>query len=149
MASLTQWTWVWASSGSWWWTWKPGMLQSMGSQRVGHNWATKLTDWDQECLRALTMGRMGLCPQSWGGCREASSGMGWPGGFLKFPRPCFSPTLYRGCLEYKAFCPHYLIISLGRPSMKDYINDETSFLPAKMACVYTWEIVFLDWERRK
>ena len=39
---LTQWTWVWASSGSWWWTGKPGMLQSMGSERVGHpeqlNW---------------------------------------------------------------------------------------------------------------
>ena len=33
---------VWASSGSWWWTGKPGMLQSMGSQRVGHDWATKL-----------------------------------------------------------------------------------------------------------
>ena len=30
MASLTQWTWVWASSRSWWWTGKPGMLQSMG-----------------------------------------------------------------------------------------------------------------------
>ena len=26
MASLTPWTWVWASSGSWWWTGKPGML---------------------------------------------------------------------------------------------------------------------------
>ena len=33
----TQWTWVWASSGSWWWTGKPGRLQSMGLQRVGHN----------------------------------------------------------------------------------------------------------------
>ena len=33
---------VWASSGSWWWTGKPGMLQSMGSQRVGHNWMTQL-----------------------------------------------------------------------------------------------------------
>ena len=42
MASPTQWTWVWASSGSWWWTGKPGMLQSMGSRRVGHDWATKL-----------------------------------------------------------------------------------------------------------
>ena len=31
----------WASSGSWWWTGKPGVLQSMGSQRVGHDWATK------------------------------------------------------------------------------------------------------------
>ena len=42
MASLTPWAWVWASSGSWWWTEKPGELQSMGSQRVGHGWATEL-----------------------------------------------------------------------------------------------------------
>ena len=42
MASLTQWTWVWVNSGSWWWTGRPGMLQSMGSQRVGHDWATEL-----------------------------------------------------------------------------------------------------------
>ena len=41
MASLT-WTWVWASSGSWWWTGKRGVLQSTGSQRVRHNWATEL-----------------------------------------------------------------------------------------------------------
>ena len=32
MASLTRWTWVWASSASWWWTGKPGVLHSMGSQ---------------------------------------------------------------------------------------------------------------------
>ena len=38
MASPTWWTWVWASSRIWWWTGKPGMLQSMGLQRVGHNW---------------------------------------------------------------------------------------------------------------
>ena len=42
MASLTQWTWVSASSRSWRWTGKPGVLQSMGSQRVRHNWATEL-----------------------------------------------------------------------------------------------------------
>ena len=42
MASPTQWTWVWASSGSWWWTGKPGMLQSMELQRVGHDWETEL-----------------------------------------------------------------------------------------------------------
>ena len=41
MASSTQWTWVWANSGRWWETEKPGVLQSMGSQRVGHNWATE------------------------------------------------------------------------------------------------------------
>ena len=42
MVSLTQWTWVWLSSGSRWWTEKPGMLQSMGSQKVGHDSATEL-----------------------------------------------------------------------------------------------------------
>ena len=42
MASLTQWTWVWASSRSWWWTGRPGVLQSLGSQRVRHDWVTEL-----------------------------------------------------------------------------------------------------------
>ena len=42
IASLTPWTWVWANSGSWWWIGKPGMFQLMGSQRVGHKWATEL-----------------------------------------------------------------------------------------------------------
>ena len=42
MASLTRWMWVWVNSRSWWWTGRPGMLQFMGSQRVGHNWATEL-----------------------------------------------------------------------------------------------------------
>ena len=42
MASPTQWTWVWVYSRSWWWTGRPGMLQSMESQRVGHDWATEL-----------------------------------------------------------------------------------------------------------
>ena len=44
MASLTQWTWVWANSGRWWRTGKPSVLQSMGSQIVGHDWAT-----EQQC----------------------------------------------------------------------------------------------------
>ena len=52
MTSGTRGTWVWASSGSWWWTEKPGLLQSMGSQRVSHDWVTelgrKLTQWVTE-----------------------------------------------------------------------------------------------------
>ena len=44
MASPTQWTWVWVNSRSWWWTGKLGMLKSMGSQRVKHDWVTEL-DW--------------------------------------------------------------------------------------------------------
>ena len=38
---------VWVNSGSWWWTERPGMLQSMGLQRVGHNWVTEL-NWNLE-----------------------------------------------------------------------------------------------------
>ena len=47
VASPTQWTWVSASSGSWWRTGKLGVLQSMESQRVGHDWATEL-NWTDE-----------------------------------------------------------------------------------------------------
>ena len=42
MASLTRWTWFWVNSGSWWWTGRPGMLQFIRSQRVGHDWVTDL-----------------------------------------------------------------------------------------------------------
>ena len=41
MSLPTQRTWVWASSKRWWRTGKPGVLQSMGSQRVGHDWVTE------------------------------------------------------------------------------------------------------------
>ena len=57
-ASLTQWTWVWVSSRSWWWTGKPGVLQSMGSQMVGHDWMTEL-NW---CLQpSLVLLEEGIC----------------------------------------------------------------------------------------
>ena len=49
MASPSQWTWVWVNSGSWWWTWRPGVLQSMESQIVKHNWATE-QNWTDLCL---------------------------------------------------------------------------------------------------
>ena len=44
----TQWPCIWVNSRSWWWTGRPGMLWFMGSQRVGHDWATELNwslDW--------------------------------------------------------------------------------------------------------
>ena len=44
--------WVWASSGSWWWTGKPGVLQSVGSQRVGHDWPTELS-WTESLFTEL------------------------------------------------------------------------------------------------
>ena len=59
MASWTSWTWVWVNSGSWWWTGRPGVLQSMGSQRFGHEWATEL-NWVIKC----TWSRFSLLPNT-------------------------------------------------------------------------------------
>ena len=42
MASPTQWTWVCVNSRCWWWTGKPGVLQTMASERVGHDWVTEV-----------------------------------------------------------------------------------------------------------
>ena len=55
MASLTQWAWVWVNSRSWWWTGRSGVLQSMGLQSVGHDWATEL-NWtkNMETIRKIT-----------------------------------------------------------------------------------------------
>ena len=63
MASLTRWTWVWAGSGSWWWTGKPGLLQSMGLQRVRHNWATELTE-DTRKIRHILICIHGSDPET-------------------------------------------------------------------------------------
>ena len=58
MASLTRWTWVWVNSGSWWRTGKPGVLWSMKSQRVGHDWVTEL-NWFSWSVLAV---RLQSCP---------------------------------------------------------------------------------------
>ena len=86
MASLTRWTWVWASSRGWWWTGRPGMLQSMGSHRVGHNWATEL-NWTEGFPggsdgkeSACNAGGLGLIP----GLRR--SPRGGPGHPLQYSR---------------------------------------------------------------
>ena len=52
MALPTQWTWVWVNSGSWWQTGMPGMLWSMGSQRLGHDWMTEL-NWTNNMEQTL------------------------------------------------------------------------------------------------
>jgi len=57
MASLTQWTWVWVDSGSWFWTGRPGVLQFMGSLRVGQDWATEL-NWTEIWLNFFSKSQM-------------------------------------------------------------------------------------------
>ena len=56
MTSPTHWTWVWVNSGSWWWTGKPGMLHSLGSQRVRNDWATEL-NWTEFVLDFINFHR--------------------------------------------------------------------------------------------
>ena len=66
MASPTQWTWVWVDSRSWWWTGRPGVLQSMRSQRVEHDWATELK-WTEQGCRDLVWEKKNkqIWAQSW------------------------------------------------------------------------------------
>ena len=56
MASFTQWPWVWTNSRRLWRTGKPGMLQSMGSRGVGHDWVTKQLKWTKLGLIKQEMG---------------------------------------------------------------------------------------------
>ena len=76
MASLTWGTWVWASSRSWWWTGKPGMLQSLGLQRVGYDWVTELTE--------LTVNLRIIRAETWGQHFHKLSIWGWWWKLLRF-----------------------------------------------------------------
>ena len=93
MASPTLWTWVWASSRSWWWTGKPDVLQFMGSQSVGHYWATEL-NWDTQEVASS------LWPQS-----------RWRWSFSKLSeRSCFSPKeTARSTCSWSCCWPHILV----------------------------------------
>ena len=61
MASPTQWTRVWANSGGWWWTGKLGVLQSMGSQRVRHDWATEQQHHSEVDIRGILVSLLAPC----------------------------------------------------------------------------------------
>ena len=67
MASPAQWTWIWVSSRSWWWTGKPGVLQSIGSQRVRHDWVAE---------------------QNWEPCSEQIYRQHFPAAFARFLSLC-------------------------------------------------------------
>ena len=92
MASPTQWTWVWVSSGSWWWTGKPGVLQSMGSQRAGHDWATEL-NWTELSF----LNKDCLCPRGYSEVIPARS---------VFPSVFRSLSLSEACTLISGQYPH-------------------------------------------
>ena len=60
MASRTRWMWVWVNSGSWWWTGRPGVLRFMGSQRVGHDWATEVNWTELISFRVDSLGLLAV-----------------------------------------------------------------------------------------
>ena len=81
MASPTQWTWVWVDSWSWWWTGRPGVLQSMGSQRVRHDWATE--------LNCCSMSSSNCCFLTWIQIsHEAGQALWYSPHFKNFPVYC-------------------------------------------------------------
>ena len=83
MASLTWWTWVWVNSGSWWWTGRPGVLRFMGSQRVGHNWATEL-NWRIKMIKSVPKNIcLKTCPTRFPGAQSVSLYPELPQGLLK------------------------------------------------------------------
>ena len=61
IASPTRWTWVWVNSRSWWWTGRPGMLWFMGSQRVGHDWATEMNWTESWTSQTLELWEISYC----------------------------------------------------------------------------------------
>ena len=70
MASPMQWTWTLANSRRWWGTRKPGVLQSMGSRRVGQNLATEQK---QQSIRTRTGSHVG----KWRICLLQKYTLGW------------------------------------------------------------------------
>ena len=108
----THWTWVWVNSGSWWWTGRPDVLQSMGSQRVRHTWATKL-NWrwgdsvmGEGCYHHYFVAGEAEVERDWMICLRSRDWCGAEMGFegLGFHRPRANhsdkwPSL-KGCREY-------------------------------------------------
>ena len=76
MESPTWWTWVWVNSRRWWWTGRPGGLQFMGSQRVGHDWATE-QNWTETLVEVMKIMMTSLqkipCMYCYSPCPQACS----------------------------------------------------------------------------
>ena len=104
MASLTRWTWVWVNSGSWWWPGRPGVPQSMGSQRVRH-----VSDWTE--LQTLTFMLLWLFKTFWSSQISNTS----PAFYAQ--RMVTSSFMRRWRWFFVCFWPHYGIF-VPRPGME-------------------------------
>ena len=106
MASLTPWTWVWVNSGSWWWTGRPGVLRFMGSQRVGHDWATDLMWSESVVLRDFSPWLLLLCCMSYSNSSscylEQKSSRFWRNDVIRSRDPSWEKLIVT-CLIQKNF----------------------------------------------
>ena len=125
MASPTQRTWVWVNSGSWWWTGRPGVLQSMGLQRVGHDRVTEL-NW-----RALNH-----CSYAYHSSKHRTASNGTL--FQSASRSLdITLTVLVGFLEVRYKISHICLITFLFADMKSAIS------PRRLD-FFQWEMIFPD-----
>ena len=138
MATPTWWTWVWVSSGSWWWTGKSGVLQSMGSQRFGHDWATEL---NREIPVISILLFFKVVFESENKCRSVISDSFWPHGLyspwnsLGQNTGVGSPSLLQGLFPTQGLNPGLLhcrqilnqLSHQGSPRFSLLLNNSTFY----------------------
>ena len=135
MSLPTLWTWIWVSSGSWWWTEKPGMLQSMGSERVWHNWATKLNWTTPKAIPGWLSGQK-KCTYNAGDV-DLIPGLGRSPGEGRGNPPQYS------CLENPMDRGAWWITVLGVAKSQTQLKQQST-----NACTLTsWEWILLSWVR--
>ena len=111
MASPTQWTWVWVNSGSWWWTGRPGVLQSMGLQRIGHDWVMELNWTEHEAQKPMSYSHSSKTNQN------VFSIYLWHWSFNFTPS---SLLTYHLCHQSHLRCPHVHIFTYLMPLLDLY-----------------------------
>ena len=138
MASPTWWTWVWVNSGSWWWTGRPGVLQFMESQRVGHDWMIEL-NWCSVRLLGFSdgsvgknlsampkvMGDSGLIPESGRFC-EGGNGNPLQYSYLDTTEHSTATTKLLPTLNYLSR-EKYKVSLLWASDHKIFVNPNTTF----------------------
>ena len=148
MVLPTRCMWVWASSGSWWWTGRPGVLQSMESQRV---WLSKWTELilpraDRSVLTLLTHHALPILPQTWQACSHLRAFV------VVFPLAYVAiPTALHVVGSCSLFIFSLNVISLespsgtyGGPPSLHYISPfPPSYLYLKLSCFYFTSIICL------
>ena len=128
-------TWVWVNSGSWRWTRKPGVLQSMGLQRVGHDWVTELNWGTLEGFPSSSDGKESACQYRRlcsipGSGRSPGEGSGNPLQILAWRIPWTKESLdgYSawGCEESDT--TEWLTLSLSQELWKPFLHSQLCFL---------------------